>query len=186
MVKKLKLRVPRAEDAPAELREFYAPLPNGTGFILQYEEDPDGYGIDQIGPLRAKVAALTEDVARQINRVQQFKKADGSLYTPEELTTLASGFTELQGQLATLKDKTKTDEQKLQQLVADAKRPLLEKQQQLEARNKRMTERAQKAAMQQARDRALDELKPLPKFRGVIGAEIMRHLQSVENEETGE
>src|SRR5688572_3565027 len=104
---KLKLRIPTLEAVPEAQRSLYRAFEAG-GFILDHEPDPDGYGIDNLAAMRGKLGEKDRDLDRVNGRLQAFKKADGSLWTAEELQALGVTNANLTSALETLKDKTKT------------------------------------------------------------------------------
>lgn len=181
---KLKLRVATLDTLPKELQGFYRPM-DGGGFILDHEPDPDGYGIDNLSLIRGKLDEKSRDHDRATKRLKGFEKPDGSLVTPEEYQATVQQLAELTRTLDTLKDKTKSDDQKLQQMVADAKRPLEAE----IAKHKQKAERYRSGIERGEKERAVDEmieiLKPEDRWRGFLRSELARHIEVVENEEDG-
>jgi hypothetical protein len=179
---KLKLRIPTLDTVPKEQQAFYRAM-DGGGFILDHEPDPDGYGIDNLPALRGKLDATTRDHDRLNQRLQGFKKADGSLYTVEELQALATANTELTRSVEMLKDKSKTSEQVIQDAVTRGKQPLESELTKLKGQIDRYKTSAHKAEKARVVAKALDVLKPQDRWRKYIGAEIERRLEIRENDD---
>lgn len=179
---KLKLRVATLDSLPKELQGFYRPM-DGGGFILDHEPDPDGYGIDNLALIRGKLDEKDRDYQRTNKHLQGFKKADGSLWSVEELQAMTGQIGDLNKTVETLRDKTKTDEQKLAQLVADAKKPL---EAQIAAANAKIDgykQKAHKAEKTRLVQQALDVLKPQDRWKKFIAADLERQIEVREAED---
>lgn len=173
---KIKLRIKTIDEAPENLRSLYR-LMDGGGYILDHEPDPDGFGIDNLAQIRGKLEERNRDYDRVNQRLQGFKKADGSLYTAEELQALLSQVGDLTKAVDTLKDKSKTDEQKLADLVAQAKKPLETELAKFKASHETYRNKVHSAEKLQVVTKALEELKPLPEWREAIASEIARRVE---------
>lgn len=172
---KLKLRVPTLDGLPKELQSFYRQM-DGGGFILDHEDDPDGYGIDKLPAIRGKLSERERDLERLNAKLQRFAKPDGTLYTAEELQALTAQNSELAQALETLKSKTKTDEQKLQDLVSQAKKPLETELAKFKAERESYRARVIQAEKAKLIARATSVLKPLPEWVDAIEDAISRRL----------
>ena len=172
---KLKLRVPTLDGLPKELQSFYRQM-DGGGFILDHEDDPDGYGIDKLPAIRGKLSERERDLERLNAKLQRFAKPDGTLYTAEELQALTAQNSELAQALETLKSKTKTDEQKLQDLVSQAKKPLETELAKFKAERESYRARVIQAEKAKLIAKAKSVLKPLPEWEDAIEDAIARRL----------
>lgn len=172
---KLKLRVPTLDGLPKELQAFYRQM-DGGGFILDHEDDPDGYGIDKLPAIRGKLAERERDIERMNAKLQRFAKPDGTLYTVEELQALSAQNSELAQALETLKSKTKTDEQKLADLVSQAKKPLETELAKFKAERESYRARVIQAEKAKLIAKAKSILKPLPEWEDAIEDAIARRL----------
>lgn len=172
---KLKLRVPSLDGLPKELQTFYRQM-DGGGFILDHEDDPDGYGIDKLPAIRGKLSERERDLERLNAKLQRFAKPDGTLYTAEELQALTAQNSELAQALETLKSKTKTDEQKLQDLVSQAKKPLETELAKFKAERESYRARVIQAEKAKLIAKATSVLKPLPEWVDAIEDAIARRL----------
>ena len=172
---KLKLRVPTLDGLPKELQSFYRQM-DGGGFILDHEDDPDGYGIDKLPAIRGKLSERERDLERLNAKLQRFAKPDGTLYTAEELQALTAQNGELAQALETLKSKTKTDEQKLQDLVSQAKKPLETELAKFKAERESYRARVIQAEKAKLIAKAKSVLKPLPEWEDAIEDAIARRL----------
>lgn len=172
---KLKLRVPTLDGLPKELQTFYRQM-DGGGFILDHEDDPDGYGIDKLPAIRGKLSERERDLERLNAKLQRFAKQDGTLYTAEELQALTAQNSELAQALETLKSKTKTDEQKLQDLVSQAKKPLETELAKFKAERETYRARVIQAEKSKIIAKAKSVLKPLPEWEEAIEDAIARRL----------
>jgi hypothetical protein len=178
---KLKLRIPTLETVPEAQRAFYRQM-DGGGFILDHETD-GGWGIDDLASLRGKLEEKGRDYDRVNGRLQGFKKADGSIFTVEEITALVAQAAKDGELIATLKDKSKTEEQKLQDLVAAAKRPLEAELAKEKTRVERYRTTTHKAERQKVVDKVLGILKPKDEWRGLLAAEIERQVDIREGDD---
>lgn len=172
---KLKLRVPTLDGLPKELTAFYRQM-EGGGFILDHDEDPDGYGIDRLPVIRGKLSEKERDLERLNAKLQRFAKPDGTLYTVEELQALSAQNSELAQALETLKSKTKTDEQKLADLVSQAKKPLESELAKFKAERESYRARVIQAEKAKLIAKAKSILKPLPEWEDAIEEAIARRL----------
>ena len=172
---KLKLRVPTLDGLPKELQAFYRQM-DGGGFVIDHEDDPDGYGIDKLPAIRGKLAEKERDLERLNAKLQRFAKQDGTLYTAEELQALSAQNSELAQALETLKSKTKTDEQKLQDLVSQAKKPLETELAKFKAERETYRTRVIQAEKAKLIAKATSILKPLPEWTDAIEDAIARRL----------
>ncbi len=172
---KLKLRVPTLDGLPTELKAFYRQM-DGGGFILDHEDDPDGYGIDKLPAIRGKLSERERDLERLNAKLQRFAKPDGTLYTAEELQALTAQNSELAQALETLKSKTKTDEQKLQDLVSQAKKPLETELAKFKAERESYRARVIQAEKAKLIAKAKSVLRPLPEWEDAIEDAIARRL----------
>lgn len=172
---KLKLRVPTLDGLPKELTAFYRQM-EGGGFILDHDEDPDGYGIDRLPLIRGKLSERERDLERLNAKLQRFAKPDGTLYTVEELQALTAQNSELAQALETLKSKTKTDEQKLADLVSQAKKPLESELAKYKAERETYRTKVLQAEKAKLVARAKSILKPLPEWEDAIEDAIARRL----------
>lgn len=181
---KLKLRVPTLDSLPKELQGFYRQM-EGGGFVLDHEPDPDGYGIDNLALMRGKMEERERDYQRVNKHLQGFKKPDGSLFTLEELNAQVGQISDLNRTVETLRDKTKTDEQKLQQLVAEAKKPLESELAKARTQIDGYKQKAHKAEKQRVINEILDVLKPQDRWRPYIAADLERQIE-IRESDTGE
>lgn len=172
---KLKLRVPTLDGLPKELQAFYRQM-DGGGFIIDHEDDPDGYGIDKLPAIRGKLSEKERDLERLNAKLQRFAKPDGTLYTVEELQALTAQNSELAQALETLKSKTKTDEQKLADLVSQAKKPLETELAKFKAERESYRARVIQAEKAKLIAKAKSILKPLPEWEDAIEDAIARRL----------
>jgi hypothetical protein len=182
---KLKLRVPTLDGLPKELAGLYRQLESG-GFILDHEADPDGYGIDNLAALRGKLDESQRDLERNKKRLQGFSKADGSLYTVEEIQAMVAKSGEQEHLIASLRDKTKTNEQREAEIAAAAKKPIEAQLAKTNASVERYRTRAHQAARDEVINKILEHRKPQPQWRGLLAAELQRHIEIREDEATGE
>ena len=178
---KLKLRVPTLDSLPKELQGFYRQM-EGGGFVLDHEPDPDGYGIDNLALLRGKLDEKDRDYQRVNKHLQGLRKPDGSLYTPEELQALTGQIGDLNKTIETLRDKTKTDEQKLQQLVAEAKKPLEGELAKARTQIDGYKQKAHKAEKHKIVNEILGILNPEDRWRDYIAADIERQIEIRESD----
>jgi DNA repair exonuclease SbcCD ATPase subunit len=172
---KLKLRVPTLDGLPKELTSFYRQM-EGGGFVIDHEDDPDGYGIDKLPAIRGKLSEKERDLERLNAKLQRFAKPDGTLYTVEELQALTAQNSELAQALATLKDKSKTDEQKLGEMVSQAKKPLETELAKFKAERETYRSRVIQAEKAKLIAKATSILKPLPEWTDAIEDAIARRL----------
>lgn len=172
---KLKLRVPTLDGLPKELQSFYRQM-DGGGFILDHEDDPDGYGIDRLPVIRGKLAEKERDLERLNERLKPLRKPDGSLYTAEELQANEARSAQLARDLEILKDKTKTDEQKLAEMVSQAKRPLEAELAKFKAERESYRARVIQAEKAKLIAKAKSVLQPLPEWEEAIEDAIARRL----------
>lgn len=172
---KLKLRVPTLDGLPKELTAFYRQM-EGGGFILDHEDDPDGYGIDRLPVIRGKLAEKERDLERLNERLKLLRKADGSLYTAEELQANEARAAQLAKELEILKDKTKTDEQKLAEMVAQAKRPLEAELAKFKTERESYRARVIQAEKTKLIAKAKQLVNPLPEWEDAIEDAIARRL----------
>jgi hypothetical protein len=179
---KLKLRVASLDTLPKELQGFYRSM-EGGGFILDHEPDPDGYGIDNLALIRGKLDEKDRDYQRANKHLQGFKKGDGSLFTLEELQAMTGQIGDLNKTVETLRDKTKTDEQKLAQLVAEAKKPIEGELAKARAQIDGYKQKAFKAEKDKVVGQALDALKPQDRWRKYLAAELERQIEIREGED---
>jgi hypothetical protein len=179
---KLKLRIPTLDAVPKEQQALYRAM-DGGGFILDTEADPDGWGIDNLALIRGKLDERGRDYERANAKLQGFKKADGSLYTVEELQALATANNELSRTVETLKDKSKTSDDKLQQMVADATRPLHEQITKHKAAVERYRATSHKAYRTEVVNKALGVLKPQDRWRNLIARELEAQIDVREAED---
>lgn len=179
---KLKLRIPTLDAVPKELQAFYRQM-DGGGFILDHEPDPDGYGIDNLPAIRGKLDETKRDYDRVNGRLQAFKKADGSLYTSEELAALVAQNNDLTKTVETLKDKSKTSEQVIQESVTRAKQPLEAEIAKMKGAVDRYRTSAHKAERSRVVNKALDILKPQDRWRKHIAADLERRIEIRERED---
>lgn len=178
---KLKLRIPTLDAVPEAQRAFYRQM-DGGGFILDHETD-GGWGIDDLASLRGKLEERGRDYERVNGRLQAFKKADGSIYTADEIQALIAQTSKDAELITTLKDKSKTEEQKLQELVAAAKRPLEEQLGKEKTRVERYRSTTHKAERQKVVNKVLEILKPKDEWRGLLASEIERQVEIREAED---
>lgn len=172
---KLKLRVPTLDGLPKELQAFYRQM-EGGGFILDHDEDPDGYGIDKLPVIRGKLAEKERDLERLNERLKLLRKPDGSLYTAEELQANEAKAAQVAKELEILKDKSKTDEQKLAEMVSQAKRPLETELAKFKAERETYRARVIQAEKAKLIAKAKSILKPLPEWEDAIEDAIARRL----------
>jgi hypothetical protein len=179
---KLKLRILTLDGLPKELQAFYRPM-EGGGFILDHDPDPDGYGIDNLASIRGKLDEKARDYERANQRLQSFKKPDGSLFSVEEIQSIMAQAAKDAELIATLKDKSKTGDEKLQQMVSDATKPLHAE----IAKHKQAVERyrtsSHKAEKQRVIQKALDVLKPQDRWRNLIARELESQIEIREAED---
>lgn len=178
---KLKLRIPTLDAVPEAQRAFYRAM-DGGGFILDHEAD-GGWGIDDLGALRGKLDEKTRDHDRVNQRLQAFKKPDGSIYTAEEIGAILTQASKDAELITTLKDKSKTEDQKLQELVAAGKKPLETELAKMKASIERYRGAAHKAERRKVVDKVLEAMKPQDEWRDLIAAEIERHVEIRESED---
>lgn len=179
---KLRIRVPTLDGLPKEQQAFYRQM-DGGGFILDHEPDPDGYGIDNLASIRGKLDEKARDYDRVNQRLQAFKKPDGSLFSVEEIQAIVTQASKDAELIATLKDKTKTGDEKLAQMVADATKPLhaeIAKHKQAVDRYRTASHKAEKAKVVA---KALDVLKPQDRWRNLIAREIESQIEIREAED---
>lgn len=179
---KLKLRVASLDTLPKELQGFYRPM-DGGGFIIDHEPDPDGFGIDNLALIRGKLDEKDRDYQRANKHLQGFKKADGSLWSVEELQALTGQNSDLAKTVDTLRDKTKTDEQKLAQLVAEAKKPIEAELAKARTHIEGYKQKAFKAEKNKVVQQALDVLKPQDRWKKFLAAELERQIEVREAED---
>lgn len=179
---KLKLRIPTLDGLPDAQKSLYRAFDVG-GFILDYEPDPDGFGIDNLAALRGKLSEAQTDAERQKRRVQGYAKPDGSLYTVEEIQALVADSQSKAGEIETLKSKTKTNEEKLADLVAAAKRPLEAELNKHKGDVERYRKHAHSGEHKRAVDSVLEKLNPQPKWRGHLAREVGAHIEVREKED---
>lgn len=172
---KLKLRVPTLDGLPKELTSFYRQM-DGGGFILDHEDDPDGYGIDRLPVIRGKLAEKERDLERLNERLKLLRKQDGSLYTAEELLANEARSAQLAKELEILKDKTKTDEQKLAEMVAQAKRPLEAELARFKTEREGYRAKVIQAEKTKLIAKAKQLVNPLPEWEDAIEDAIARRL----------
>ena len=182
---KLKPTIASLDAVPEAVRGFYV-AKDGIGFILDLEDDAKGFGLDNIAALRGKLAERDTTITRLNERLQAYKKDDGSLSTPEEIASERGKAKSLEEQIATLKSKNLSDEQKLQQLVAEAKRPLEAKLTAAESKAERLSKVARSAAIAKQVDAAVAKLNPLKEWEPAVRRELTAALDAKENAETGD
>lgn len=178
---KLKLRVPTLDGLPKELQSFYRQM-EGGGFIIDADDDPDGYGIDKLPAIRGKLSEKERDLERLNAKMQRFAKPDGTLYTVEELQANETRAAQLARELEILKDKTKTDEQKLAEMVAQAKKPLETELSKFKAERESYRAKVIQAEKAKLIAKAKAVLKPLPEWEDAIEDAIARRLDIREKE----
>ncbi len=179
---KLHLRVPTLDPVPAGLRGYYRPA-DGGGFILDHEDDPDGFGIDNIKALRGKLDEAQRDNARANKRLQGFSKPDGSLLSSEEVQAMAEQVASQAKLIETLQDDSSTDEQRMAELVANAQRPFEAEMAKLKQSNERYRAAAFAAEKQVVAARILEQLRPLDQWKPLLEAELARHIEIREAED---
>lgn len=173
---KLKLRIPTLETVPEAQRALYRAM-DGGGFILDHEPDPDGYGIDNLAAIRGKLDEKGRDFDRVNTRLQAFKKADGSLYTAEELQVLVGQNNDLTKTVETLKDKSKTSEQVIQESVTRAKQPLEAELAKMKGSVERYRTSSHNAERSRVVGKGLDILKPQDRWRKYIASDLERRIE---------
>ena len=172
---KLRLRVPTLDGLPKELQAFYRQM-EGGGFVIDHDEDPDGYGIDKLPAIRGKLAEKERDLERLNERLKLLRKPDGSLYTAEELQANEAKAAQVAKELEILKDKSKTDEQKIAEMVSQAKRPLETELAKFKAERESYRARVIQAEKAKLIAKAKSILKPLPEWEDAIEDAIARRL----------
>lgn len=176
---KLKLRVPNLDAVPEALREYYKEVDGG--FMVDNEADPDGYGIDNLAALRGK---LDEAVRKKsATEAKLLTKEDGSLYTREEIEALSGELSEKAKLVATLQDKDKSTEEKFAERLRNERKPLEEKLAKISGERDGYREKVLSAERERYVDKIVDQLDPLPEWKGMIRAEVARHVSVEETAE---
>lgn len=177
---KLKLRIPTLDAVPEGLRDFYREV-EGGGYIIDHEPDPDGFGLDNLAKLRGRLDELQRKKTSLESKL--LTKEDGSLVTKEEVDALRAELAAATQTIGTLKDKDKTTEEKFVERLRNEMRPVQEKLTKAEQRAEAYRAKVHAAASDRAVDKLLETLNPLPEWRGMLRAELRRHVKIAESDD---
>lgn len=176
----IRLSLESLEGLPKELASEYAEQTDGT-FKFSPSFDQDGYGIDNLAELRGKMAAAESKSGKINDRLQGYAKEDGSLYTLDEIKAFNDKIAELVAENGTLKDKTKTADEKMSELVAQAKGPVEKQLAETSAQLAQFKERALVTAKNEAASQIVKSMGVKPEWEGMLRSEILRHIGAEDN-----
>ena len=176
----IKLTLESLEGLPKELASEYSEQVDGT-FKFSPSFDQDGFGVDNLAELRGKMAAAESKSGKINERLQGYAKEDGSLYTLDEIKAFNDKIAELVAENGTLKDKTKTADEKMMELVAQAKGPVERQLAETSAQLAQFKERALITAKNEAASKIVAQLGVKPEWEGMMRSEILRHIGAEEN-----
>lgn len=171
----IKIKTDSLEGIPEPIAQYYKEQ-DGGGFVFSPSFDEQGYGIDNVGRMRADLAKVTADKGRADARFDGLKLEDGSLLTMEMYQANNTLLTDAQKQVATLTDKTKSGDQRLAESISQAKAPLLEKLKGMEGERESFKSQAFDAAKRNLANKIVDELNPQDRWRKHILASVERNI----------
>lgn len=173
----IKLTLESLDGIPKELAAEYKQMEDGT-FRFSPSFDDENYGVDNLSDIRGKLAAAESKNGKLNERIQGYAKpnGEGDLYTIEEIQALGSKIEELMAENGTLKDKTKTADEKMQELVAQAKGPLERALAETQTELKGYKEKAISSAKASMADRIVEALDVKDEWKPMIRQEVMRHI----------